>query len=73
MRKSIGRNQIHLIWLNHTSVKKSVHIILFGLFCLILVDILQLGIPRIIKWTVDDLTSLKIGYGRFVAILLIHH
>ena len=30
--------------------------ILFGIFSLIVVDILQLIIPRIIKWVVDDLT-----------------
>jgi ATP-binding cassette subfamily B protein len=34
--------------------------ILIGLLCLILVDILQLFIPRIIKQAVDDLTGLQI-------------
>ncbi len=34
--------------------------ILFGLACLIIVDILQLFIPRIIKWAVDDLTMMRI-------------
>ena len=34
--------------------------ILIGLLCLITVDILQLIIPRIIKWTVDDLTGFQI-------------
>lgn len=36
-------------------------IILFGLFCLIVVDMLQLFIPRIIKWAVDDLTLFQIN------------
>jgi ATP-binding cassette subfamily B multidrug efflux pump len=34
--------------------------ILLGLACLIAVDFLQLFIPRIIKWTVDDLTAYRI-------------
>jgi len=32
-------------------------LIALGLFCLIIVDFLQLFIPRIIKWAIDDLTS----------------
>ncbi len=35
-------------------------IILLGTACLIAVDFLQLFIPRIIKWAVDDLTSFQI-------------
>ncbi|MBU4184836.1 MAG: ABC transporter ATP-binding protein/permease [Desulfobacteraceae bacterium] len=35
-------------------------LIFFGLICLIIVDFLQLFIPRIIKWTVDDITALKV-------------
>lgn len=34
--------------------------ILFGLLCLIVVDLLQLFIPRVIKQAVDDLTLLKV-------------
>ena len=34
--------------------------ILLGLACLITVDFLQLFIPRIIKWAVDDLTAYRI-------------
>ncbi len=34
--------------------------VLTGLICLIIVDFLQLYIPRIIKWAVDDLTALRI-------------
>ena len=38
--------------------------IIIGLASLIIVDVLQLFIPRIIKWTVDDLTALQIdGIG----------
>ena len=32
-------------------------VIFLGFACLILVDFLQLTIPRIIKWAIDDLTS----------------
>ncbi len=38
-------------------------LILVGLFSLIAVDGLQLFIPRIIKWAVDDLTGLQITPG----------
>jgi ATP-binding cassette subfamily B protein len=31
-----------------------------GFVCLILVDILQLFLPRVIKWTIDDLTAFRI-------------
>ena len=34
--------------------------ILLGLICLIAVDFLQLFIPRVIKWAVDDLTSFNV-------------
>jgi ATP-binding cassette subfamily B protein len=34
--------------------------ILTGIVCLITVDILQLCIPRVIKWTIDDLTASRI-------------
>ncbi len=36
------------------------YLIIFGLICLIAVDILQLIIPIIIKWAVDDLTLFNI-------------
>jgi ATP-binding cassette, subfamily B, multidrug efflux pump len=35
--------------------------IIAGIACLILVDFLQLVIPRIIKWAIDDLTTLSIS------------
>ncbi|MFH0998222.1 MAG: ABC transporter ATP-binding protein [Pseudomonadota bacterium] len=35
--------------------------IITGIACLILVDFLQLIIPRIIKWAIDDLTTLSIS------------
>ncbi|MCP4680970.1 MAG: ABC transporter ATP-binding protein [Desulfobacterales bacterium] len=35
-------------------------LIIIGISCLLLVDMLQLFIPRIIKWVVDDLTALRI-------------
>jgi len=37
-----------------------------GLLSLIIVDVLQLLIPRIIKWTVDGLTALQIDVGRLL-------
>jgi ATP-binding cassette subfamily B multidrug efflux pump len=40
--------------------RKNRLIIFTGIFCLILVDFLQLVIPRIIKWVIDDLTSFAI-------------
>jgi ATP-binding cassette subfamily B protein len=36
------------------------HLIFTGILCLMAVDTLQLFIPRIIKWAVDDLASFKI-------------
>lgn len=36
------------------------YLILLGILCLLCVDCLQLLIPRVIKWTVDDLTYLRI-------------
>ncbi len=36
-------------------------IIITGIACLILVDLLQLVIPRIMKWAIDDLTSSSIS------------
>lgn len=36
------------------------HLIATGIACLMVVDTLQLCIPRVIKWAVDDLTSLQI-------------
>ena len=36
------------------------YLILAGIVCLMVVDTLQLFIPRIIKWVVDDLTVLRI-------------
>ncbi len=41
--------------------RKNRLIIFTGIFCLILVDFLQLVIPRIIKWVIDDLTSLGVS------------
>ncbi|MBU0986827.1 MAG: hypothetical protein KKH68_06195 [Proteobacteria bacterium] len=35
--------------------------IFLGLVCLIIVDFLQLLIPRVIKWAVDDLATLQIN------------
>ncbi len=35
--------------------------IFWGIACLIIVDFLQLFIPRVIKWAVDDLTSYRIS------------
>lgn len=40
--------------------------ILIGLASLIIVDLLQLFIPRIIKWAVDDLTALQIDLTKLL-------
>ena len=40
--------------------------IAIGLLSLIIVDVLQLFIPRIIKWTVDGLTALQIDPGQLL-------
>ena len=40
-------------------IKSHWRTIALGLLSLIVVDIVQLSIPRIIKWSVDDLTALK--------------
>ncbi len=40
--------------------------IAIGLFSLIIVDVLQLFIPRIIKWAVDGLTVLQIDVGQLM-------
>ena len=51
------------------------HKILIGLASLIIVDMLQLFIPRIIKWAVDDLTALQIDgigllkYAAYMAVI----
>ncbi len=42
------------------------YLILTGILCLMVVDTLQLIIPRIIKWAVDDLTSLQIDTGQLI-------
>jgi ATP-binding cassette subfamily B protein len=41
-------------------------VVFWGLVCLITVDFLQLCIPRIIKWAVDDLTALDISTGKLL-------
>jgi len=49
---------------------KNRDIILLGLFCLIVVDVLQLFIPRIIKWAVDDLTLFQINLKQLLSYAL---
>ncbi|GAB6908595.1 conserved membrane hypothetical protein [Desulfosarcina cetonica] len=47
--------------------------ILVGLACLIIVDLLQLFIPRVIKWVVDDLTLMRVdpdGLLRYAGMIL---
>lgn len=41
-------------------------LIVLGLITLIIVDFLQLFIPRIIKWAVDDLTTLSIDHQQLL-------
>jgi len=49
---------------------KNRYMILFGLFCLITVDMLQLFIPRVIKWAVDDLTLFQINLKQLLSYAL---
>jgi len=44
--------------------------IALGLFCLIAVDFLQLFIPRVIKWAIDDLTAFRVDVTRLMAYAL---
>lgn len=52
------RASIHLIT---PFFKKHRWRIAIGIFCLIIVDVLQLLIPRVIKWAVDGLTGFSVG------------
>ena len=38
--------------------------IFLGIICLIVVDFLQLFIPRVIKWAVDDITAFRVDISR---------
>jgi ATP-binding cassette subfamily B protein len=40
--------------------------IFIGLISLIIVDVLQLFIPRVIKWAIDDLTVFEINFNRLL-------
>ncbi|MGD2036395.1 MAG: ABC transporter ATP-binding protein, partial [Desulfobacterales bacterium] len=57
--------------------KENLPRIAIGLASLIIVDMLQLFIPRIIKWTVDGLTALQIDlrqlliYAIYMAIIAV--
>ncbi len=44
--------------------------IALGLFCLIAVDFLQLFIPRVIKWAVDDLAAFRVDVTRLMVYAL---
>ncbi|MGD8703727.1 MAG: ABC transporter ATP-binding protein, partial [Desulfosarcina sp.] len=44
--------------------------IIFGMLCLIIVDLLQLFIPRVIKRAVDDLTLLHVNRRDLLAFAL---
>ncbi|MBS0012536.1 MAG: ABC transporter ATP-binding protein [Desulfobacterales bacterium] len=48
------------------------NLIFIGIVCLMIVDVLQLFIPRVVKWAVDDLTARQIdmaGLGRYAAMI----
>ena len=45
-------------------------IIIIGLFCLIVVDFLQLYVPRILKWAIDDLSAFKADPKRLLTYAL---
>ena len=49
-------------------------LIVTGILCLMTVDVLQLFIPRVIKWAVDDLTAMTIdwaGLARYAGYILV--
>ncbi|MFO7860699.1 MAG: ABC transporter ATP-binding protein [Desulfosalsimonas sp.] len=49
------------------------NLIFIGIVCLMIVDVLQLFIPRVVKWTVDDLTAGQVdmaGLGRYAAMIV---
>ncbi len=49
-------------------------LIITGIICLMTVDVLQLFIPRVIKWAVDDLTAMDIewaGLARYAGYILL--
>ena len=49
------------------------NLIFIGIVCLMIVDVLQLFIPRVVKWAVDDLTAGQVdmaGLGRYAAIIV---
>ena len=58
-------------------LRENRYLIFFGIICLIFVDFLQLFIPRIIKWAVDDLTvyradTLKLfTYGMYIVVIAV--
>ncbi|MFP4194873.1 MAG: ABC transporter ATP-binding protein [Desulfobacterales bacterium] len=48
-------------------------LILIGIICLMVVDVLQLFIPRVVKWAVDDLTAGDLqlaGLGRYSGMII---
>ncbi|MFP3998892.1 MAG: ABC transporter ATP-binding protein [Desulfobacterales bacterium] len=48
-------------------------LILIGVFCLMVVDVLQLFIPRVVKWAVDDITTGAVqlaGLGRYAGMII---
>ncbi|MFW5975405.1 MAG: ABC transporter ATP-binding protein [Desulfosalsimonas sp.] len=48
-------------------------LILIGIICLMVVDLLQLFIPRVVKWAVDDLTSGNVdaaGLARYAGMII---
>ncbi|MCF8028741.1 MAG: ABC transporter ATP-binding protein/permease [Desulfobacteraceae bacterium] len=49
------------------------NLIFIGIVCLMIVDVLQLFIPRVVKWAVDDLTAGQVdmaGLGRYAAMIV---
>lgn len=46
--------------------------LVIGLFCLLLTDLSQLFLPRVIKWVIDDLTGFGAGSGASLARLSVY-
>ncbi|MBA2882955.1 ATP-binding cassette subfamily B protein [Desulfosalsimonas propionicica] len=63
-------HSIHLIKPYFTQRR---NLIFIGIVCLMIVDVLQLFIPRVVKWAVDDLTAGQVdmaGLGRYAAMIV---
>ncbi len=55
---------MHSIYLIKPYFSQRLWLIIFGIICLMAVDLLQLFIPRVVKWAVDDLATLDLDMSQ---------